>query len=152
MRGRFARGMRTLWRRLSSAVSTQRPPPPVAVALRPLLTRTLLTQAASRSAPTAPAPMPSISPSARPLCPRLSINALTAAEAGNYSVLLSNACGSVVTVPATISSVTAVLPILYDMNLSDGWFRFTVETRIDFDYLIEYKNNLDDPAWTTLKT
>jgi hypothetical protein len=80
----------------------------------------------------------------------LAIAAVTAAEAGDYSVTVSNVCGAVVTVPATISLATPVLPVLYDMSVVEGWFQVLVETRLGFDYVIEYKNDLNDPVWITL--
>jgi hypothetical protein len=33
-----------------------------------------------------------------------------------------------------------------------GTFSFTFETRVGVNYLVEYKNNIDDATWTTLQT
>jgi hypothetical protein len=82
----------------------------------------------------------------------LTLNAMTATDAGHYSVAVTNLCGAVATTPAMLSLAAQVLPVLYDMNLTDGWFHFSVETRIGFGYRIEYKNNLDDSVWTILDT
>ena len=82
----------------------------------------------------------------------LTIGAVSGADAGDYSVTVSNACGAVITSPANVSLVTPTLPVLYDMNLTEGWFRFTVETRIGFNYVVQYKDDLNDPAWSVLST
>ena len=58
----------------------------------------------------------------------LTISNVTAAQIGAYSVTVSNLCGAVVTLPATVALVVPALPVLYDLNLSEGWFQFTVET------------------------
>jgi hypothetical protein len=80
----------------------------------------------------------------------LNITAVTAAETGSYSVTVSNACGSAVTTPATLSLTTPTLPVLYDVSQADGWFQFSVETRFGFDYVVQYTEALDHPVWSTL--
>ena len=71
-------------------------------------------------------------------------------DLGAYSVTVSNACGVVEGTSADIIVTPATLPVIYDENLADGWFRFTVETKIGYNYVIEYKNSLDHPTWVTL--
>jgi len=82
----------------------------------------------------------------------LAISAVTVVNVGDYGVTVSNACGAVISTHANVSLAAPVLPVLYDMNLVEGWFHFTVETRMGFDYVIEYKNDLGDAAWTPLDT
>jgi hypothetical protein len=80
----------------------------------------------------------------------LNINPVTPANLGDYTVTISNACGIVEGTSANIMVTPTTLPIIYDANLADGWFRFMVETKIGYDYVIEYKNSLTDPTWSTL--
>ena len=82
----------------------------------------------------------------------LTITALTTNEVGDYTVTCTSLCGSITTTPATISMEPAVLPVLYNLNVAEGGFNFSVDTRIGFNYLVEYKNDLNDPAWTPLNT
>ena len=80
----------------------------------------------------------------------LTINPVTTNDLGAYSVTVSNDCGSLEGTPADLFVQTTYLPVITDANLADGWFRFMVETKIGFNYVIEYKNSLADPTWTTL--
>ena len=80
----------------------------------------------------------------------LALNPVTAATLGAYSVTVTNACGKVEGTSADVLVQPEYLPVLTDVSLADGWFRFMVETKLGFNYVVEYKNNLNDPAWTTL--
>ena len=78
------------------------------------------------------------------------INPVTSTDLGNYSVSVSNACGQLDGTSAEIIVEQTYIPVITDASLADGWFRFMVETKIGFNYVIEYKNDLTDPTWTTL--
>ncbi len=80
----------------------------------------------------------------------LNINPVTSTDLGNYSVSVSNACGVLDGTSAEVIVEPTYIPVITDASLADGWFRFMVETKIGFNYVIEYKNDLTDPAWTTL--
>lgn len=80
----------------------------------------------------------------------LTINPVTTNDLGAYSVTVSNACGGVEGTAADLLVLPTYLPVITDANLADGWFRFMVETKLGYDYVIEYKNDLADPTWTML--
>ena len=80
----------------------------------------------------------------------LHINPVTSTDLGNYSVSVANACGQLDGTSAEIIVEPKYIPVITDASLADGWFRFMVETKIGFNYVIEFKNDLTDPAWTTL--
>src|SRR5207237_1160642 len=82
----------------------------------------------------------------------LVLAAVTAADFGSYRVRITNTCGSVQSLAADISLSPATLPVLSDVNLTEGWLRFTVDTKVGFDYMVEYKNALTDPDWNPLTT
>ena len=82
----------------------------------------------------------------------LSVSPVGLADVGAYTVAISNACGGTVTAPVDLTLVPLTLPVLYDVNASAGSFSFTVETKTGYDYVVEFKNNLNDPAWTPLVT
>lgn len=80
----------------------------------------------------------------------LTINPVTTNDLGAYSVTVSNECGTLEGTAADVYVQPTYLPVLTDASLADGWFRFMVETKIGYDYVIEYKNNLNEATWTTL--
>jgi hypothetical protein len=82
----------------------------------------------------------------------MTVVAVTANDLGDYSVTVSNACGGIATAPAQISLAPPTLPVLYDLDPANGWFRFMVDTRIGYDYVVEVKNDLNDASWTFLQT
>jgi hypothetical protein len=82
----------------------------------------------------------------------LSITPVTRADLGHYSVIVSNRCGAVSTAPMEVLAPTVTLPVLYDANLASGWFTFMVDTKLGFDYVIEYQDDLGSDSWKPLKT
>ncbi|TAL00709.1 MAG: hypothetical protein EPO07_09355, partial [Verrucomicrobia bacterium] len=81
-----------------------------------------------------------------------SIAAFSAGDAGAYSAVVSNACGFAETVSADLGLWPPNLPVLFDHNVLDGSFNFLVNTRLGYDYAVEYKNDLNDATWTPLTT
>jgi hypothetical protein len=80
----------------------------------------------------------------------LTITPVTAADLGHYTVIVSNHCGTVSSATVEVAAPTLTLPVIYDASLTEGWFRFTVDTKIGFNYLIEYKDELGDGPWQPL--
>ena len=80
----------------------------------------------------------------------LTINPVTSTNLGNFSVSVANAYGQLDGTSAEVIVEPTYIPVITDASLADGWFRFMVETKIGFNYVIEYKNDLTDPTWTTL--
>jgi len=77
------------------------------------------------------------------------IASVKTADAGLYCVTASNLCGAA-TSPAV--EVRLSQPVLLDAAFEGGEFQFTVHTKTGFNYVIEYKNDLNDPTWTPLTT
>jgi hypothetical protein len=82
----------------------------------------------------------------------LTINPVTTANLGSYSVTISNACGMAEGTPAEVAVEPEHIPVITDANLADGWFRFFVDTKIGYDYIVQFKNDLNNPTWTPLTT
>jgi len=74
---------------------------------------------------------------------------VTTSDMGFYSVTASNLCG-VTTSPAV--EVRLSQPVLLDAAFDGQEFQFTVHTKTGFSYVIEYKDNLNNPSWTPLTT
>jgi hypothetical protein len=79
----------------------------------------------------------------------LTLPSVTPAELGLYTVTVSNLCGVTTSVAA---EVRVSQPVLLDAAFNGEQFSFTLQTKTGFTYVIEYKNNLNDPAWTPLTT
>jgi hypothetical protein len=77
------------------------------------------------------------------------VASITASDVGLYSVTVSNVCA--VTTSAAIE-VRLSQPVLLNAAFDGQQFQFTVHTKTGFEYVIEYKNNLNSPTWTTLTT
>ena len=92
------------------------------------------------------------SPIAGATSSNLFIASATAGDLGNYSVQVTNACGSETSGGASLYTLPDSLPVIYDANHASGTFSFTVETKTGFDYAVEYKNDLRDAEWTSLQT
>ncbi len=82
----------------------------------------------------------------------LTIQALTKADLGDYTVTVSNACGTLTTVPATLSTETPAAPIITHLELLKGSFQFAFDTKFGLTYVVEFKDSLSDPTWTQVKT
>ena len=96
------------------------------------------------------APAPNISGTSSNV---LAITPVTFADLGHYSVVVSNACGTLTTAPVDVVAPTVTLPVIYDANLANGWFSFMVDTKIGFDYVIEYQDDLGvGGSWRPLTT
>ena len=76
------------------------------------------------------------------------------ADLGDYTVTVSNVCGTTTAGPATLSveSSAPVAPMLTLVEFLPGHFRLSLATKAGWNYLIEYKDSWDDQSWTPLTT
>jgi len=81
----------------------------------------------------------------------LSIQNISLADLGDYTVTITNACDSVTTLPVTLSQKTAGPPILRPA-LIDGNFGFAFNGEMEVVYVIEYTDDLASTSWTELET
>jgi hypothetical protein len=83
----------------------------------------------------------------------LTINQVTAADLGDYSVTVANPCGTNVVGPVTISTESPpapVAPVITQMEFLKGNFQFTFAAKEGQRYVVEFKNNLDEQTWQFL--
>jgi hypothetical protein len=71
-------------------------------------------------------------------------------DLGHYSVVVSNECGGVSSAAVEIAAPAASQPVIYDAAYENGWFRFYVDTKLGFEYVIEYRDELTEGAWREL--
>ena len=71
-----------------------------------------------------------------------------AAQAGNYVVVITNVAGSIT---SSVASLT-VLPsgTLISLSMVQPAVSIAFPSEVGFNYVLEYKNSLDDPVWTPL--
>jgi hypothetical protein len=74
------------------------------------------------------------------------------AQAGDYSVVITNLLGSATSVVATLTvyQATTITGILFDAVSGD--MKLSFATTPGSSYVIESKDNLDDPTWQPLQT
>lgn len=77
------------------------------------------------------------------------LTSVTLAQAGNYQVVVTNAFGAI-----TNSAILKVLssPSLSSVTGNSTNFSFSYATVSGLTYVVEFKNNLTDPAWTPIAT
>lgn len=81
--------------------------------------------------------------------PILTLNNVTATNAGNYSVVVSGSSGSVTSSVVTLT--VAISPsIISPMLLSNGQFQFSFDSATNVDYEVQYSTNLTQ--WLPLTT
>ena len=68
------------------------------------------------------------------------------AQAGSYAVVITNVAGSITSLVATLT----VLPFETLISLSAAQPTITFPSEVGFNYVLEYKNSLDDTTWTPL--
>ena len=71
------------------------------------------------------------------------------ADAGSYTVKVSNDAGNVTSDPAVLRVLFA--PLIGNVGIAGTDLSFTFLTGNGFTYTVEYKNTLTDPAWSTLQ-
>jgi hypothetical protein len=82
----------------------------------------------------------------------LTIQSITAANLGDYTVTAKNACGTQISPPATVSFLTLPAPAIVNPAIDSGAFQFTFQTQAGIHYIVEYSDSLSSPAWTPLET
>ena len=78
----------------------------------------------------------------------LSIAHVQAGDFAPYTVLVSNAGGSVLSQVANLT--LAVSPAIGSPGFAAGTCTFSFPTEVGPAYLVEYKYSLDDPSWQVL--
>jgi hypothetical protein len=73
-----------------------------------------------------------------------------ATDAGNYTVVVTNAVGSVTSTPALLKVL--ISPSLTNVNGSPTNFSFSYATVVGSTYVVVFKSNLDDSIWTPTAT
>ena len=73
-----------------------------------------------------------------------------ASIAGNYRVNVYNAAGSVLSAVAVLR--VASRPTITNVGLDTTSVSFSFASATNLDYVVEYKDTLNDPAWLTLRT
>jgi hypothetical protein len=85
----------------------------------------------------------------------LALSNLQAGQFGDYTLVITNACGTNTVGPITLAPPPAespAAPVIRTMNLVGGVFQLTFATEAGQTYAIEYKDQLSDPSWTHLTT
>ena len=73
-----------------------------------------------------------------------------AADAGNYTVILTNAAGSATSAPALLKVL--ISPVLTNVSGGPANFSFAYATVFGSTYVVESKTDLNDPFWTPTAT
>ena len=82
----------------------------------------------------------------------LIVQSLTAATMGDYSVTISNACGVITTVPASVSTEASPVPVITRVEFVAGKFSLSFDAKLGRTYVVEYTDNLTAPSWLPLET
>ena len=80
--------------------------------------------------------------------PALLLSHLQPLQAGSYTVVITNAAGSVTSAAATLTVLGSPISLNASLVGQEVLISFPSETGLS--YLLEYKHSLDDPAWTSL--
>jgi uncharacterized repeat protein (TIGR01451 family) len=75
----------------------------------------------------------------------LALTNIQAIQAGTYAVSVSNAAGSTNSLGAYLKVL--VPPSIASLVSAGGRFSISVSTVVGLSYLLEYKNNVQDPSW-----
>ncbi len=78
----------------------------------------------------------------------LTLNNLAAAQAGTYSVIVTNALGSVSSTGAVLTLVAP--PVFESVTQTGGMFSFTWSAALQGNYQVQYTLDLSSGAWTNL--
>ena len=71
------------------------------------------------------------------------------ADAGNYSVVVTDAAGAAVSSNATLTVLAPAEPAIA-ISLAGSGISISFTSQLGSNYLLEYKNSLEDPVWTPL--
>ncbi|MBE0540387.1 MAG: immunoglobulin domain-containing protein, partial [Verrucomicrobia bacterium] len=73
-------------------------------------------------------------------------------DTGAYSVLVSNAVGSVTSSEAHLIVAAPSRPALTNPRLTGTTFTLSLSSQIGFNYVLEFKNSLNEGNWTVVQT
>jgi hypothetical protein len=82
----------------------------------------------------------------------LTIQSISAANLGDYTISAHNACGTQISPPATLSFQTLTVPAIVNPAITGGNFQFSVQTQEGIQYVVEFSDSLNSPNWTPLET
>jgi len=71
-------------------------------------------------------------------------------DAGDYRVVITNSAGSITSAAAMLS--LAASPVINSLSFNSSTYRLTVPTEVGPTYVVEYKDDLEDPSWRVLTT
>ncbi len=80
----------------------------------------------------------------------LTLTNLEMADYASYLVAITNADGWALSQAATLT--LAASPVITSVSMNLSTFMLTVPTEVGPTYVLEYKNDLEDPSWTGLTT
>jgi uncharacterized repeat protein (TIGR01451 family) len=81
---------------------------------------------------------------------QLTLTNVQAAQAGSYSVAVSDAAGSTNSAPAVLRVLVVPGLVPGAAALTSSGFSLSINSVVELNYSLEYKNQLDDPSWTLL--
>ena len=82
--------------------------------------------------------------------PTFALPAVQSANAGDYTVVVSNASGSVTSAAATLLVKSVTVPRLESIGLADGEFRFTVLAPSGLQFIVEVSKDISN--WLPVST
>lgn len=82
----------------------------------------------------------------------LALENITPADLGDYTLTITNACGAITTVAATLSTEPVAAPVILRVQFVGGGFQLAFGTKVDLTYIVEFKNSLTEPSWAALET
>lgn len=77
---------------------------------------------------------------------------LTTNHAGNYTVVASNASGSVTSVVAALEILTKAATLAVPVWTTNKTFQLTVARETNFNYIIQVNTNLNTTNWVSVAT
>lgn len=82
--------------------------------------------------------------------PSLALTNVQASQMGAYSVLVTNANGSVTSAPAQLTVLPPPAFQLDAVSAAGGILSVTLQSGTNRSYTLQFKNSLSDPAWTPI--
>ena len=80
----------------------------------------------------------------------LTVSNVQPADYAGYAVGITNTDGGVLSAVAMLT--LAASPMIHSPNFNSSTFLLAVPTEVGPTYVVEYKNDLEDPSWTVLTT
>ena len=80
----------------------------------------------------------------------LTVSNVQPADFAGYAVGITNVYGGVLSTVATLT--VAASPMIHSLDFNSSTFLHAVPTEVGPTYVVEYKNDLEDPDWKVLTT